>query len=149
MKGLSPDEQKIPCLRDNAGKALLTGQQAECYANEYIFGHLKEINNAKTYSETSTESRNARSLADAATAKNDPNASALSSAAVILDAKTQSLFRGETLRGLLLTSFGFSEFGRKADQAAKIAFLAGFVLLLAAAAGTLHAYYTPATEEVQ
>ena len=44
------------------------------------------------------------------------------------------MFKGETLRGLLLTSYGFSEFGAKAAQAATVAYLAaGLMLLLAIA----------------
>ena len=58
----------------------------------------------------------------------------------------QTLFRGETLRGLLLTSYGFSIFGDKAMQAAWVAFLASFVLLIASIAGFVHAFRTSETE---
>jgi hypothetical protein len=53
------------------------------------------------------------------------------------------VFKGETLRGLLLTSYGFSEFGVKGDQVATVAYIAAFVLLLLAAAGFFHAFRTP------
>ena len=53
---LSPEEN-AQCLRDNAGKALVTGKQAECYANEYIALHLSEVNDGKTYAQTSSEAR--------------------------------------------------------------------------------------------
>ena len=55
------------------------------------------------------------------------------------------MFKGETLRGLLLTSYGFSEFGAKAGQAATVAYLGGAVLFLLAIAGLIHAYVTPKT----
>lgn len=140
---LSDEEKQAKCLVDNAGKPLLTGKQAECYANEYIALHLSEVNGGKTYAQTSTESRAARAAADEAKTKGSADAADLDQKATVREGKTQTLFRGETLRGLLLTSFGFSEFGRKADQAATVAFLAALVLLLASIAGAIHAAKTP------
>lgn len=142
-ENLSPEETKVACLADNAGEALTTGKQAECYANEYIGLHLTEINEGKTYSETSGDARGARAEATAAQESGAANADELDATAAELEGKVQSLFRGETLRGLLLTSYGFSEFGRKADQAATVAFLAALVLLLASIAGLVHAVRTP------
>ena len=55
----------------------------------------------------------------------------------------ETLFKGETLRGLLLTSYGFSEFGTKAGQAATVAYVATGLVLLLAIAGLLHALVTP------
>lgn len=52
------------------------------------------------------------------------------------------MFRGETLRGLLLTSYGFSIFGDRAYQAALVSFGAALVLLLASIAGFIHAFTT-------
>jgi hypothetical protein len=49
------------------------------------------------------------------------------------------LFRGETLRGLLLTSYGFSIFGDRAQTAAYVCYLLALVLFLAAVAGFVHA----------
>jgi hypothetical protein len=56
-----------------------------------------------------------------------------------LTAKTQVLFQGETLRGLLLTSYGFSIFGDRAQTVAYVCYGLAFVLLLAAIAGFIHA----------
>ncbi len=56
------------------------------------------------------------------------------------------MFKGETLRGLLLTSYGFSEFGVKAGQAAIVAFLAAALMALLGIAGFVHAPYTPKTK---
>jgi len=122
--GLQPDEN-AQCLKDNAGKELVTGKQAECYANKYIAVHLKAVNDGKTYSQTSGE---ARAIED----QTSPEA-------VALNAKVQTLFRGETLRGLLLTSYGFSIFGERAQTAAYVCFLVALVLFLAAIAGFVHA----------
>src|SRR4051794_27316867 len=54
---LTDQEKKAECLVKFAGQDLSTGEQAECYANKYIGLHVTEINNGKTYSESSTESR--------------------------------------------------------------------------------------------
>jgi hypothetical protein len=148
-QGLAPAELKAQCLVANAGKPLATGKQAECYANQYIALHLTEVNDGKTYSETSGVARAARADATTAATNGAANAKALDAAATVLDGKVQTLFRGETLRGLLLTSFGFSEFGRKADEAATVSFLAGLVLLLASLAGLVHALRTPKSAVVE
>ena len=54
-----------------------------------------------------------------------------------------TLFRGETLRGLLLTSYGFSVFGVKGGQGAAVAFIISGLLLLLSLVGLYHAYRTP------
>ena len=97
------------------------------------------------------ERRFARASAAATAAKDQgaPDASALEAKATELDGKVQTLFRGETLRGLLLTSYGFSEFGRKAEQAALVAFLVALVLFLASIAGIVHALRAPKNQIVQ
>jgi hypothetical protein len=123
-EGLSPEEN-AQCLQDNAGKPLVSGKQAECYANEYIALHLKDVNDGKTYAQTSSE---ARAIED----QDSPEAQEL-------NGKVQTLFRGETLRGLLLTSYGFSIFGERAQTAAYVCYLVAFVLVLAAIAGFVHA----------
>lgn len=146
---LSPAEKTTTCLVSNQRKVLTTGPQAECYANRYIALHLSEVNDGKTYAETSGESRAVKTAADEAKASGAANAATLAQTATVLDGKTQTLFRGETLRGLLLTSYGFSEFGRKAEQAATVAFIAALVLLLASVAGTLHLLRTPKAEIVK
>jgi hypothetical protein len=139
--GLQPDENAA-CLQDNAGKALTTGKQAECYANNYIAVHLAAINDGKTYSETSGESRTLATQAADATKAGAANAADLNAQAKVLDGKVQTLFRGETLRGLLLTSYGFSIFGERAQQAAWVCFAVALVLFLAAIAGFVHAFTT-------
>jgi hypothetical protein len=131
--GLQPNENAA-CLKNNAGKALTSGKQAECYANHYIAVHLSEVNDGKTYSQTSNE---LRSLTDQNSAQ-----------AKDLDAKVQTLFRGETLRGLLLTSYGFSIFGDRAQTAAYVCYLLAFVLFLAAIAGFVHAATKSAEHKV-
>jgi hypothetical protein len=130
---LSPEENAA-CLKKNGGKQLTTGKQAECYANEYIAVHLSEVNDGKTYAQTSSQLR-ALPDQDSAEAKE-------------LDAKVETLFRGETLRGLLLTSYGFSIFGDRAQTAAYVCYLLALVLFLAAIAGFIHAATKSAAHKV-
>ena len=142
VAGLSPQEQQSAGLVKYAGQPLTTGAQAQVYANDYIAGHLAAVNGGKTYSESSTDARAARAAATDAQAKGAPDAAQLDKAATVLEGKVQTLFRGETLRGLLLTSYGFSIFGDKAMLASWVCLIAGFVLLLASAAGFVHAFRT-------
>ena len=55
--GLAENEND-PCLKKYAGKALVTGPRC-MYANHYIAVHLSEVNDGKTYSQTSGELRRA------------------------------------------------------------------------------------------
>jgi hypothetical protein len=139
---LSPEEQQSSGLVKYAGQQLVTGKQAETYANDYIGLHLAEVNEGKTYAQTSTEARALRAQATQAKQDGAANATQLDQQATALEGKVQTLFRGETLRGLLLTSYGFNTFGDKAMQASWVCFIAAFVLLLASIAGFVHAFRT-------
>jgi uncharacterized membrane protein len=145
-ENLSPEEQQSAGLVRFAGQPLVTGSQAQVYANDYIGPHLAAVNDGQTYSETSGAARAARAAATEATDTGAANAADLGQEATVLEGKVQTLFRGETLRGLLLTAYGFSVFGEKAMLAAWVCFIAGFVLLLAAAAGFVHAFRTSKSE---
>lgn len=147
---LSDEEKKAACLTANAGQPLTSGEQAECYANSYIGLHLSEVNDGKTYSQTSNESRALTTKATDALKANpdDPAAKDLDKQAKALAGKVDTLFKGETLRGLLLTSYGFSVFGQRAAQAALVCFLAGGVLLIASIAGFVHAMSKSSKEEI-
>jgi hypothetical protein len=130
---LQPNEND-PCLKANAGKQLVTGKQAQCYADHYIAVHLSEVNNGKTYAQTSND---LRALPDQTSAE-----------AKALQAKVQTLFQGETLRGLLLTSYGFSIFGDRAMTAAYVCYLLALVLFVASIAGFIHAARPSAEHEI-
>jgi hypothetical protein len=132
-------DTQAQCLKDNAGEALTSGKEAECYANSYIRVHLTEINDGKTYSETSNEQRAVEGKLDALTDRSSAEAESLQAQSDELDGKVQTLFRGETLRGLLLTSYGFSIFGDRAQTAAYVCYALALVLFLAAIAGYVHA----------
>jgi hypothetical protein len=136
--GLQPDETAA-CLRTYAGQALTTGSQAECYANNYIGVHVKAINDGKTYSQTSGDARKLESQLEAIADQSSPQAVALATQVKATQGKATTLFQGETLRGLLLTSYGFSIFGERAQEAAWVCFGLAAVLLLASIAGFVHA----------
>jgi hypothetical protein len=98
-------------MRVYAGQQMTTGAQAETYANHFIAVHLNEIAGGKTYSQVSTAAQ---------AAPTDTK----------LAGQVQTLFRGETLRGLLLNSYGWSQIGQYASYAAiGLAIAAGAVLV--------------------
>lgn len=141
-------DENAPCLKKNAGKALVNGNQAECYANNYIGLHVKAINDGKTYSETSNEARTLDAKLAAMPDQTSAAAKALSGQAQALHGKATTLFQGETLRGLLLTSYGFSIFGERAQQAADVSYALVVILMLAAIAGFVHAATKRAEEPI-
>ena len=103
-----------------AGQQVLTGAQAKVFADNYIAAHLKKIGGGKTYSELS-----AASIAN----PSDPK----------LAGQVQTVFRGETLRGLLLNAYAFDTMAVVAQIAALVAFVAGIVLVILALLGFRHA----------
>jgi len=108
-----------PFLNQYAGQQLTTGAQAEAYANHFIAVHLQEIGGGLTYSQLS-----AKAIAN-------PNDQKLAG-------QVATMFKGETLRGLLLNAYAFSIFGMIALIAAWAAFGAAAILLALAVAGLLH-----------
>jgi hypothetical protein len=142
---LTDEEKAQPGLVQYAGQQLTTGKQAEVYANQFIGLHLKSIAGGKTYAQLGDVQSGLRAqIADAQ--KNNPTAVPdLQKQLTDVGSQRETVFKGETLRGLLLTSYGFSEFGTKAGQAATVAFLAAFLMLLMTIAGFIHAMITPKT----
>ena len=112
------DAKTYPGLQQYAGQMVDSGPKAKAYANEYIAVHLKETGGGKTYSELSTLSRQ------------NPNDTKLAGT-------VQTMFRGETLRGLLLYAWGWSVVGHIASIVAWAAFLGAAVVLLALAYGLM------------
>jgi len=146
LAALTPEEKQQTCLVEYAGQKLTTGKQAECYANNFIGLHLKGIADGKTYADLGEPQSALREQVAAAEKTNDPKLAGLQAQLAEITGKRDSLFKGETLRGLLLTTYGFSEFGRKAGQAALVAYLAAALMVLLSIAGFSHAYRTPRNE---
>jgi len=109
-----------PYLNQYAGQQLLTGPQAKAYANHFIAVHLSEIASGKTYAEVSSES-----LANPTNAQ--------------LKQQAQTLFQGETLRGLLLgDAYAFATIGQIAKIVAYVLFIAAVVMLVLVLMGLAH-----------
>jgi hypothetical protein len=146
VAGLDEEEQKSECLVANAGKPLTTGKQAECYANDYIGLHLQHTAEGKTYAELGVPQTKLREEVAAAEKASDPGVAALKAELAAVTAQRETLFKGETLRGLLLTSFGFSVFGVKGGEVATVAFIVAALLALLSLAGFAHALRTRSDE---
>ena len=112
-----------------AGQQLTTGDQAEVYADHFIANHLKEIGGGKTYAQLSTE------------AMANPNDTALAG-------KVATMFKGETLRGLLLDAYAFGKMGTIAGIAAIVSYVGAALILLLSGLGLWHSRRVPATERV-
>ena len=138
---LTDEEKRSPCLVEYAGQALTTGKQAECYANEFIGLHVKTSGKGMTYAEIGDQQTALR--AEIAAAGGAANAPDLQKQLTDLTATRETVFKGETLRGILLTSYGFSELGNKAEQAASVIFLGVILLTALSIAGFVHALVTP------
>jgi hypothetical protein len=102
----------IPSVSQYAGQQLLTGQQAEAYANNFIAVHLREIGAGKTYAQLSTESMA------------HPTNTALAG-------QVQTVFRGDTLRSMLLNAFGWWKVSQIAYIVSLITFGLGTIAFLA------------------
>ena len=102
-----------------AGQQMTTGAQAQTYADHFIAVHLGEIGGGKTYSQLAT--------ASLAQPKN-----------AALAAQVQTVFRGETLRGLLLNAYGFWQMGQIMFIGAIAAFTAAGLMLILSVLGIAH-----------
>lgn len=140
---LTDEEKASACLVRYAGLPLTTGKQAECYANDFIGLHLKAIAGGQTYATLGAPQSALTAKVAAAVTANDPTLPDLQKQLAAVSGQRTTLFQGETLRGLLLTSFGFSVFGVKGQQVATVAFLVAALLALLSVAGFVHALRTP------
>jgi len=137
------------CLIAYAGKLMETGEQAECYAKYYIAEHMDA--SAKTagfpgatYATLGSIRTDLTAQVTAAKAKGDT--AAADAAQKKFDSATSlrtTMQTGETLRGLLLTTYGFSIIGDKADLAANILLLLAGLMVILSVAGLVHAYVVP------
>ncbi len=123
------DPQIGKYLNQYAGQRLMNGAQAEAYADHFIAVHLKEVAGGKTYAEVSTLSR----------ANPDDQT---------LQGQVQTLFRGETLRGLLLNAYAFWKFGQLALIGASAAFALAGIMFVLTILGFWHLRRVSPTEEI-
>ncbi len=120
-----------------AGEQVTTGSEAQAYAG-FIAGHMEGIADGKTYAEI--DDRGAAQAVEDAKAAGAPQAEIdeLQATANQLKGQRDSLFRGETLRGLLLSSYAWATMGVIAGIAAWVAFGAAAVMVALVVAGFFH-----------
>jgi hypothetical protein len=130
----SPEITALPpadaaAMKQYAGQLMTTGAQAQTYADHFIAVHLQKIGGGKTYSQLSAES-----LAN-------PKNTALA-------AQVETVFKGTTLRGLLLNAYAFWQMGQIALIAAIVAFVAAALMMILSILGFWHWRRTPAEAEL-
>src|SRR5262252_7385524 len=130
----SPEIKALPAadasaMTTYAGQLMTTGAQAQTYADHFIAVHLREIGGGQTYAQLAE-----KSLAQ-------PKNAALA-------AQVQTIFRGETLRGLLLNAYGFWQMGQIMLIGAVVAFVAAALMLILSLFGIAHRRHVPAEVEV-
>jgi hypothetical protein len=106
----------IPSVSQYAGQQLLTGQQAQSYADNFIAVHITNMTGGQTYAQLS-----AKALAN-------PNDTKLAG-------EVATVFKGETLRAILLNAFGWWKVSQITYIAALIAFGLGGLTLIASLFG--------------
>ena len=109
-----------------AGQMLTTGAQAKVYADNFIAFHLSKMGG--TYSQLS-----AQSLAQPNNAK--------------LAALANTVFKGTTLRGMLLNAYAFWQMGVIALWGAIVTFIGAGLLLVLSILGFVHAGRVSPTAE--
>lgn len=120
----SPELTALPKADDTAmtqyaGQPMTTGAQAETWADHFIAVHLSAIGGGKTYSQLSA-------------------ASMAAPANTVLAGEVQTVFRGTTLRGMLLNAYGFWQIGQVMFIAAWAAFAGGVLFLILSGLGVAH-----------
>jgi len=106
-------------MQQYAGQQLTTGAQARTYADHFIGVHLNEVAGGQTYAQLSAK------------AQANPDDTKL-------QGQVATMFKGETLRGLLLNAYAFGTMATIAGIAAIVAFVAAGGLILLAALGLWH-----------
>ena len=124
LSAMTPEEQTS--VGTFAGQQVTTGNQAEAFSR-YIAGHLEAVNDGATYSETSAAAR-AEGLAPDVAAE--------------LQGKADTLFKGETLRSMLLNAYGWWTVATIALYVGYAMVAMGLVLAGLAALGFRHANRT-------
>src|SRR5256714_10182073 len=108
----------IPSVSQYAGQQLVTGQQAQSYADNFIAVHITNMTGGKTYAQLS-----AASLAQPDNTK--------------LAGQVATVFKGETLRSILLNAFGWWKVSQITYIASLAAFGLGGLTLLASLFGLM------------
>jgi hypothetical protein len=135
IEDLTEAEKQSHCLVKYAGQLITTGKQAECYSNDFIGLHIRDVAHGQTYADLGAPYLALSAQLAKAQAADDPSVPELQRQLATLTGLRSTLFQGETSRGLLLTSFGFSDLGTKAAQAARVAYSAAGLLAVMSLGG--------------
>lgn len=135
-----------PYLNKYAGQQLTTGAQAQAYADHYIAVHIASSADGKTYAQLGDVQRGLRADIAAAKAANQPTTD-LDAKLAEVTATRETVFKGETLRGLLLNAYAFWKVGQIAVIAAIVAFAGAAVMGLLTILGFWHLRTVSETEE--
>ena len=124
-----------------------TGPEAEAYAS-FIDGHLQSVADGQTYADLGTPERSANAAVEEAVTAGAPASEieALEAEAAEITGQRNTLFKGETLRGLLLSAFAWSTVGRIAGIAGILAFVAAGAMALLVVMGVCHHHKVVAAE---
>jgi hypothetical protein len=120
-EAMTPQERSE--IGEFAGQKVENGVQAEAFSR-YIGGHLEGINDGATYSETSAAAREEGLAPDVAAE---------------LQGKADTLFKGESLRAMLLNAYGWWTIATIALWAGVAMVIAGVFLGILAILGFRHA----------
>ena len=131
-----PSETKDQLLKW-AGKQVINGEMARDYSDLYIWEHMKASATAvmgqpATYSEVSSAYLAAQRSGGTDTAQLQK-----------LSDLRDTLFMGNTLRGMLLEAYAFGTMGVIAGYAAIASFAGGLLFLVLGIAGLMHIRRTP------
>jgi hypothetical protein len=107
---------------------MTTGEQAKAFADHYILVHMNAASDNRTYEQVSGEFM-----------KLSKDASADQAKVAELGQLRQTLFMGNTLRGLLLNAYAFGTMGAVAGIAAVVAYVGAGLLLVLSILGLRHA----------
>ncbi|HEX2705104.1 MAG TPA: hypothetical protein VHM65_05040 [Candidatus Lustribacter sp.] len=122
------DPLSKPYLQEFAGQEMTTGSQAKAYADHYILVHMNKAGAGRTYEEVSGEF---------IAMSSDPAADKDKLAE--LGRLRQTLFMGNTLRGLLLNAYAFGTMATILGIGAIVSFVGAAVMPLLSLLGLRHA----------
>ena len=141
----SLEEQGRDDLVKYADEQVTTGDEAEAYAS-FINGHLESTADGLTYAELGAplgEARDALAAAQEA-GESEETIADLQANVDEISRTRDTVFKGETLRGLLLSTFAWSTIGRIAGIAATVAFIGAALMVVLVVLGVIHRRRTPA-----
>jgi hypothetical protein len=142
------EEEGRTDLLKYAGASVDTGPEAEAYAS-FIDGHLANIAEGQTYADLGGPERAATAAVEEAKASgaSATELAALEEEAAAISGQRNTLFKGETLRGLLLSAFAWSQVGRIAGIAATVSFVAAGAMVVLVLFGLRHHHKVAADEQ--